>query len=43
MFFKAWPPNIIEEEVMLAEPLIKITDPKSPWFIHEYGKEVRFY
>ncbi|VDI66714.1 Hypothetical predicted protein [Mytilus galloprovincialis] len=36
---KEWPPTPDEEMEMLKDDLIAIKDTKSPWFIHEYGKE----
>ncbi|XP_076112485.1 caspase-2-like [Mytilus galloprovincialis] len=34
-----WPPNKLENEDMLKDKVIKLKDPKSPWCIHDYGKD----
>ncbi|XP_063418278.1 caspase-3-like isoform X2 [Mytilus trossulus] len=36
---KEWPPKIEENSTMMDDHVIKIMDKKSPWYIHEYGKE----
>lgn len=36
---KEWPPKIAENSTMMDDHVIKIMDKKSPWYIHEYGKE----
>ncbi|XP_052080957.1 caspase-2-like isoform X2 [Mytilus californianus] len=34
-----WPPSKLENEDMLKDQVIKLKDPKSPWCIHDYGKD----
>lgn len=41
MFIKDWPPSVKQQQAMLNDPIEKITDTKSPLFVHEYGQEVR--
>ncbi|CAG2199917.1 unnamed protein product [Mytilus edulis] len=37
----AWPPNVKEENIMLADPLIKITDPKKSLVYSRIWKRIR--
>lgn len=42
LFYEVWPPSNLEDIAMTKEHVIKIKDKNSPWFVHEYGKEVRY-